>query len=161
MTYPPTATWPQSPLLLHLQLLSVKLFLHDDRNQPHQDRVEDPRYCATMCQCVNMFHESWIMNQNEAQRTVWEAQQKNSLLQMKSDNSVWQPLPYPVMPLPVASPTSVWPPIPGLCRGDLRAGWVRPVLVRLFHSTKFCLVQWHYTQNFDIDHLIHTTSYIP
>ena len=67
----------------------------------------------------------------------------------------------PHLPLPVASPTSVWPPIPGLCRGDLRAGWVRPVLVRLFHSTKFCLVQWHYTQNFDIDHLIHTTSYIP
>ncbi len=39
----------------------------------------------------------------------------------------------PHLPLPVASPTSVWPPIPGLCRGDLRTGWVHPSVFILHH----------------------------
>lgn len=205
----PTRTWhiilpPRGPSLLFCCISSCCLWnssctMIGTNPTKDQGRVEDPRYCATMCHMSIMFHESWI---NTKRKAPSGRRSKNSLLQMKSDNSVWQPLSYLVRPelrgsnisfrtiasdlglslcictlchFAVVSPDPVHP-VPHTCLCQLLLQLLSGlqflgsaeeicelvesalVLMCLFHSTKFCLVQWHYTQNFDIYHLIHTTS---
>ena len=79
---------PQSPLLLHLQLLSVKLFLHDGTNPTKGEILCHMSICF-------MSYESKRSGKNCLGDAVQTC--PNSLLQMKSDNSL------------TSSPYLIWP----------------------------------------------------
>ena len=157
-----------------------------------QGRVEDPRYCATMCHMSIMFHESWIKTKRKApsgrrsKKTHWnltypvrpELRGSNISFRTIASDPVLSLCICTLCHFAAVSPDPVNP-VPHTCLCQLLLQLLSGlqflgsaeeicelvesalVLVCLFHSTKFCLVQRHYTQNFDIYHLIHTTSYIP